>query len=131
MAGIACTHISDETYVAFSSSEASLVTLHRLVWSLPTPNHGVCKHQKTFRTFQKPWRLLFRGDLLQVSDWKSTTRSHAIVPLRASGGELSENRALLAASAENRIDVRAWALAGDRLVLWDKNSRDLLIYAIA
>ena len=94
LAGIACTSIGDETYFPLSSPEASLVTLHRLVWSLPTPDHGPFANIKNLSNVSKSWPLLFRGDLLQVSDWNSTTRSHAIVSLRASGGALSEKSAV-------------------------------------
>ena len=49
---------------------------------------------------------------------------HAIVSLRASRGALNEKRELLVAEAG--VFVAAWILAGDRLVLWDDNSRNRL-----
>ena len=124
LAGLACTRIGDDTYVALSLPEASLVTLHRLVWPSPTPSHSLANF-----TLTTPTGLLFRRDLLLVSDSNSTTRSHGIVSVRTSGGALSEKRVLL--TAADHIAVLAWTLAGDRLVLWDLNSGDLLIYAFA
>ena len=46
-----------------------------------------------------------------------STQTHAIESLRASGGELVKDRVLL--EAKDIVAVGAWALAGDRLVLWD------------
>ena len=66
-----------------------------------------------------------------VADWNKHTDSPAIVSFRASGSALSEKRVLLPAAAitEGGIEVAAWAIDGDRLVLWDKVSGDLLLYA--
>ena len=50
---------------------------------------------------------------------------HAIMSLRVSRGALSDKRELLVV-AEAGVFVAAWILAGDRLVLWDNNSRDRL-----
>ena len=123
--GLACKSIGDDTYVALSLYYSSLVTLHRLVW----PSLTLDPIAKI--TFNKPMWLLFLKDMLLLSSWNSTTKSDAIVSIRASGGARSEKRVLLTAAAEPRIDVAAWALAGDRLVLSDDKTRDLLIYAFA
>ena len=123
---IACTRIINDTYVALTRHNKTQVTMNRLVWPL-TPSY----EDLDVITGKYSRRLLFRGDLLLVADWNSTTNSHAIVSLRSSGGALSEKRVLFDATLEDRIEVCAWALAGDRLVLWDYFSRDLLIYAFA
>ena len=72
---------------------------------------------------------MFRGELLLVADWNSTIASHTIVSFRVSDGALSERRQLLAAN--DSVPVHLWSLAGDRLVLLDNNSGDLLVYAFA
>ena len=121
--GLACTRIGKDTYVALSHYETSLVTLHRLVWSSVKPHLD----QFANYTLHNPFWLLFLDDLLLVSSFNSTTKSDAIVSIPASDGALSEKRVLL--TAKDHIAVHGWAVAGDRLVLWDLNSGDLLIYA--
>ena len=126
---VACTRIGNDAYVAFSHPDMHQVTLHRLVWP-PTPSQGT--HDVFAGIYvNNPNRLLFRKDLLLVDDWNPHNNSDAILSIRESGGRLSEKRVLLAAAAKDPIDMRAWALAGDRLVLWDFISEDLLIYAFA
>ena len=126
---LACTRNGNDTYIAFTRPELHQVTLHRLEWT-PTPSHEA--HDLFTGIYvDYPNQILFRGDLLLVNDWNSHNNSQAIVSFRASDGALSEKRVLLASAAKDLIEVAAWDLAGDRLVLWDKNSRDLLIYAFA
>ena len=85
---LAYTRISNNTYVALTRHNKTQVTLHRLVWPL-TPRGSRRIHGQYLSKV-----LLFRGDLLIIADWNSTTNSHAIVSLRASGGALSEKSAV-------------------------------------
>ena len=71
--------------------------------------------------------LLFREDLLLVADWNRATLTSAIVSIRASDNALTERRVLLDAQAGVRVE--AWALASDRLVLWNGEPEELLVYA--
>ena len=124
---LACTRIREDSYIAISHQDPSFVALNRLVWTSGTP---ILVPIASY-TLNNPGWLLFHKDLLLVSKWNTTTNSDAIVSLRASRVALSEKRELLAAANESGIDVRAWTFAGDRLVLWDKTSSDLRIYAFA
>ena len=113
--GFACARRGNDTLVAFAHS--SSVSLQRLA-SLPLRLEPLASVDLT-----DPRRLLFRGDLLLVADWNEATRTHAIVSFRAADNALSERLVLL--GAQTGIP-RAWALAGERLVL--ANSKDLLEY---
>ena len=78
-----------------------------------------------------PYELVFYKELLLIADLvnnNQTHKSHNIMSFRVSDSELKENRELLA--SEVNVYVRAWALAGERLVLWDENSWNLLVYAL-
>ena len=72
-----------------------------------------------------PHELLFREDLLLVADWNRATHTEEIVSFCASDNALTERRMLLDAQAG--VDV--WALASDRLVLWNGEPvEQLLVY---
>ena len=80
------------------------MTLHRLVGAVSdTEPRPIFANN----TLNKPTWLVFRGDLSLVADWNSTTKSYAIVSLRASGGALSEKKVLLAAAAEPLVYMYA------------------------
>lgn len=74
-----------------------------------------------------PSKVLFRDHLLLIADWNEEIEKHAIVSLVASGGQLTCQRHLLEANLG--VEVEAWALADERLVVWDWNSEDLMVYA--
>ena len=63
----------------------------------------------------RPWHLLFLGDLLLVADYNRFTKTHAIESFWAADNARFERRVLL--GAQTGVNVRAWALAGERLVL--------------
>ena len=115
---VACTRLDGVTLVAFS--HVTSVTLHRLT-SLPRRLQPLASVGLI-----DPYRLLFRGDLLLVDDWN---RANRIVSFRASDNALTERRVLLEAQAGVSVLVHAWALAGDRLVLWNWESGELRVYA--
>ena len=119
--GVACTRRDNDTLVAFS--HASSVSLQRLA-SLPLRLEPLASVD-----FTAPRRLLFRGDLLLVADWNDTAGKHAIVSFRATDNALTERRVLL--DAQRSVNVRAWTLAGDQLVLTDWMSDDLHVYDFA
>ena len=114
-----CTRRDGVPLIAFSHNTS--VSLLRLT-SLPL-------HLEPLATvsLNEPRRLLFREDLLLVADWNRATDTGAIVSFRASDNALTERRVLLDALAG--VGVGAWALASDRLVLWNKESEELLVYA--
>ena len=111
---VACTRRDGVTLVAFSHGTS--VSLLRLT-SFPLRLVPLASVNLT-----RPYHLLFREDLLLVTDWKKATGSHAIVSFRAFDNALTEQRVLF-----DGFRVSAWTLAGDRLVLW--NSWNLVVYA--
>ena len=117
--GVACIHRDGVTLVAISQDTS--VFLLRLTL-LPLRLVPLASASLT-----DPYHLLFREDLLIVTDWNSFTVSHAIVSFRVSDNALSEPLVLL--DAQDGVDVRAWALASDRLVLWNGHSEELRVYA--
>ena len=116
---LACTRRDGVTLVAVSYDNS--VSLLRLT-SLPLRLEPLASVNLT-----KPYRLLFRGDLLLVNSWNHTTRSNACGAFRVSGNELTEWRVLLV--YEVGVSVHYWALAGDRLVFWNDKSEELCVYA--
>ena len=116
---VACTRRDGVTLVAIQNSTS--VLLLRLT-SLPLHLVPLASVSLSY-----PIRFLFREDLLLVVDLNFVTLTEEIVSFRASDNALTERRVLLDAQA--RVIVYAWALAGDRLVLWDNNSKDLRVYA--
>ena len=117
--GVACTCRDGDTLIAFSHNTS--VSLLRLT-SLPLRLVPLASVDIT-----DPRRLLFREQLLFVTVWNEATNTSAIVSFRASGNALTERRVLLDAQAGVYVD--AWALANDRLVLWNGHSEELLLYA--
>ena len=118
--GVACTRRDGATFVALSHFIS--VSLLLQLTSLPLRLVPLASVNLT-----AAHELLFLEDLLLVQlvkdDLNRATRSsHAIVSLRASDYALTEPRVLL------NFPIDVWALAGDRLVLWDYNSQDLLVY---
>ena len=115
---VACTRRDGVTIVAFShNTSVSLLRLTLLPLRLE-PLASV--------SLIAPRPLLFRGDLLLVADWNRATNTSAIVSFRVSGNALTERRVLLDALPGVLLH---WALAGDRLVLWNWKSEELLVYA--
>ena len=110
---IACTRLDGVTLVAFSHDTS--VSLLRLT-SLPL---RLVPLASVSLNFTHPNHLLFREDLLLVADWDSS-----IVSFRASYNAHTERRVLL-----DGVSIGAWALASDRLVLWDLHSTELRVYA--
>ena len=86
--GLAMTRFGDVWFVAFALETS--VSLYRLVSFSPLK-----LEQRNVSFIGTPHRLLFLEDLLLVSDWNETTRSHGILSLRSSGGALNEPRKLL------------------------------------
>ena len=114
-----CTRLGNDTYVAFSYGRS--VSVYRLA-SLPLRLEPLVNVDLT-----AAYGLLFREDLLLVADWNSATQSHAVMALRPLKSGLTQQRVLLDVHAG--VHVWSWTLAGDRLVLWDFKSKDLLVYA--
>ena len=113
---IACTRRDGVTLVAFSNDTS--VSLLRLTSLL------LHRESLTSVSLTAPRRLLFRGDLLLVADWNRDP--DMIVSFRVSGNALTERQVLL---DEAGVRVEAWALASDRLVLWNEEPEELLVYA--
>ena len=119
----ACTRRGNDTLFAFAHSAP--VSLWRLE-SFSMRFEWIASAELT-----APDVLMFREELLLVGIWNNTIAKHAIVSLQLSSSALTEKRVLL----DNRADVwvGSWALADDRLVLWDLNSqlRNLRVYSFA
>ena len=119
----ACIRRGNDTLIAFA--QKSSVSLQRLT-SLP-----LFRIEQVANVFvTNPCHLLFRGDLLLVVDCRWINGQDAVdimLSFRASGNALTERRVLLDAQAG--VSVGAVALAGDRLVISDSNSGNLLVYA--
>ena len=107
--------VSADNLVAFSHETD--VSLHRLAGLRLEPLDCI--------KFQNPSKLLFRADLLLVADRNEADSADAILSLSATEGRLMRRTTLL-----NRLDVciNQWCLANDHLVVWDKNSYDILDY---
>ena len=116
----ACTRRDGDTLVAFAHGPS--VSLQRL---------KSLGHKPFANVSTTNWsHLLFRrNQLLLTSEWNSVKKTDIIMSLRVSDHALIDQRVLL--DAESRVLVRAWTHAGDRLVLWDGNSKDLIVYAFA
>ena len=118
---LACIRRDGNTLVAFSHTKST--SLHRL-----TPLQMSLKPLDSVE-LTDPYKIVFYGEQLLVAHWNTQTKSHAIVSFRESGGALSEKKEMLAAN--DSVLVGDWALAGDRLVLWNYISGDLHVYAFA
>ena len=114
----ACSRVGADTLVAFVHETA--VSLHRLAALQLEPLAQV--------DLTDPRILLFRGDLLLVADWSEDTKTHAVVPLLATGGRLTRLPHLLL-DAANSVAIDEWCLSSDHLVVLDWKSKDLLKYA--
>ena len=112
--GVTCTRRDGVTLVAFSHGTS--VFLLRLT-SLPLRLVPLASVNLT-----APYRHLFREDLLLVTDYNKANGSHAIVSFRSSDNALTERQVLL-----NGVRISTWALAGDRLVIKDWDTK-LLVY---
>ena len=86
------------------------MSLYRLVSFSPLK-----LEQRNVSFIGAPHRLLFCKDLLLVSDWNETTRSHGILSLRASGGGLNEPRKLF--DTVHYYSGFSWAFVGNQLIL--------------
>ena len=113
-----CTLIDKHNYVALSHFES--VSVHRLRVDLQLEPLARID-------LMNCWNILFRGDKLLVAAKNEGSDAHSIISYRVSGSGFSEQRLLLDSNAG--IQVFKWCLSGDRLVLWDNKSNDLLIYA--
>lgn len=112
------TRLDAERLVAFSHRTA--VSVHRLVepFQLESLTHV---------ELSSPYHLLFWGNLLLVADKNLQARQDAIVSFLATGTSLTRQHQLLDSNAN--IAVAQWCIAGDQLVVWDRASKDLLLYA--
>ena len=119
--GLACTRRDGETLVAFSHERS--VSLQRFA-SLPLRLEPLASVD-----FTKLVSLLFREDLLLIAHGNRCIFQNAITSLHVSGNEFTERQVLL--DAEAGVGVDAWALVGDRLVLWDLQSKALQVYDFA
>ena len=121
---LACTRRDDDTLVALAL--VSSVSLHRLT-SAPLRLDLLAKVDLKY-----PLGLLFFGNVLLVAHLNNSAEKYVIVSLRASGNALTERRVLLNINATVDMYVSVWALACERLVHWDSESRNrLLVYAFA
>ena len=74
-----------------------------------------------------PQSLLFRGDRLLANCYKDNDdKLSEIIEVRATVEGFSRARKILKSDAN--VALGAWCLAGERLVLWDRKSKDLLLY---
>ena len=72
--------------------------------------------------------LLFSEELLLIASGNWGYEPKVIVAFRVSGNSLTDMRVILYANAG--VKFGAWAFAGDRLILYDYLSDDLLIYTL-
>ena len=113
----ACTRIDKDNYVALSHFES--VSVHRILANLQLEPLACIN-------LMDCWELLFRGDKLLIAAKHEGTDAHTIISYRVSGNGFSEKRLLFDSNAG--IHVFKWCFSGDRLVVWDNESNDLLIY---
>ena len=113
-----CTRIDKYNYVALSHFES--VSVHRFRVDLQLEPFARID-------LMNGWELLFWGDKLLVAATNEGTDAHSIISYRLSVSGFSEQRLLFDSNAG--IHVFKWCLSGDRLVVWDNKSNELLIYA--
>ena len=115
---LACTRRDNDTLIATDGGGS--VSLQRLATG-PLRLEHIATSQDVAYIF----KLLFRGELLLVADWKYENNTHKriIQSFRATPNALTERRVLL----HNVSFFLDWTLAGDRLVLADTDS-NLLVY---
>lgn len=116
----ACTRDGNDTLVALSHFDRT-VSLHRLVALRLEPLAVI--------ELVDPSKLLFRDNLLLIADWNEVIEKHAIVSFVATGGRFTRTYKRHLLEANVGVEVEAWGLAGDQLVVWDWNSEDLVVYA--
>lgn len=115
---VASTRIGGQTYVAFS--HMNTVSLHRLLDDMQLE----AVSEIGFLTAP---RVLFRGNVLLV-DGVDENDFHAIGSFVASAGGLSFDRMLI--NSDAGINVNKWCISGNRLVVWDGMTNDLLVYSL-
>ena len=129
--GFSCTRRDNDTYIALT--HASSVSLHRLVSSQPLQLVELANFTlfEPKRSLPHKDLMLFLGARLLVANYNENTQTHAIVTLRASENALTDKRIVnLDSGNDAGVQVNAWTLAGDRLVLWGSNSKSLYVYRL-
>ena len=116
----ACTRLDGDSLVAIAVAGRTCVSLKRLVGA-----GNALRLEPLARTaLAGAQNVLFRGDQLLVA-----TTSQSVMSFSVSGGGLRGPRELLGAGAGAL--VYCWCLAGDRLVVADSNSWNLVLYELA
>ena len=121
----ASTRNGSDTIVALSHYNDKSVSLQRLV---ELRLELLARVQLT-----EPSKLQFHGDRLLVAHWNKTVdkeevSTHSITSYAATGGWLTQAKQLFDAKAG--IRVATWCVAGERLLIGDTNSEDLLLYPL-
>ena len=112
----ACTRLGGDSLVAIADARHTCVSVHRLVGA-----GDALRLEPLARTaLAGAENVLFRGNQLLV------TGSKSVVSFGVSGGGLRGPRELLGAGAD--VQVYCWCLAGDRLVVVEWDSCDLVLY---
>ena len=113
----ACTRLGGDSLVAIADAGHTCVSVQRLVGAGDS-----LRLEPLARTaLEGAFNVLFRGDQLLVA-----TISKSVVSFGVSGGGLRSRRELLGAGAGFR--AHCWCLAGDRLVVAEFGSEDLVLY---
>ena len=116
----ACTRVGGDSLVAIADAGRTCVSVQRLVGA-----GDALRLEPLVRTaLAGAENVLFRGDQLLVA-----TISKSVVSFGVSGGGLRGPRELLGDGAGVR--VHCWGLAGDRLVVAEWGSEDLVLYEYA
>ena len=116
----ACTSLGSDTLVAVTQYRGKCVLVHRLL-------DGPLLLKPLARTqLARPGCVLWRGNQLLVAYSPSVYDSHVVDSFLLSGALLMRQRQLLAANTGSYSNQ--WCLAGDRLCVWEYNSKDLLLY---
>ena len=113
----ACTRLGGDSLVAIADAGHTCVSLQRLVGAGDALRLEPLAHTALAGAED----VLFRGDQLLVA-----TNSQSVVSFGVSGGGLRGPRELLGAGTGVRVDC--WCLAGDRLVVANWHSRNLVLY---
>ena len=119
--GLACTRRENDTLVALSNRTS--VSLQRLPSESDTLR---LEPVDTSVGINAPHHLIFCGELLLVADWKTSNERHAIFSLRATNDGLTQWQVLF--DAHNSVDFSDWAIADNRLVLFDRDCGCLRVY---
>ena len=113
----ACTRLGGDSLVAIADARNTCVSVQRLVGA-----GDALRLEPLARTaLAGAENVLFRGDQLLVA-----TTSESVVSFGVSGGSLRGPRELLGAGAD--VQMYCWCLAGDRLVVAERNWWDLVVY---